>query len=100
MLKPICVKCRCFYRPEKNGICFTEGMPNGTYAPGESPRGLRDPSAWEPYKLWRGDLWKCPDCGAEIIVGCASSNFHEHYLPGFKEAAIATGADKLQVNDC
>lgn len=96
MPKPVCVKCQCFYRPEKNGFCFTEGMPKGLNA----PRGLRDPSAWEPYKLWRGDLWKCPDCNHLIIVGCASSNFHEHYLPGFTEAAAATGADQLQVNDC
>lgn len=95
-LKPVCVQCHCFFRPEKNGFCFTEGMPKVSGA----PRGNRDPEAWEPYKLWRGDLWKCPDCGAEIIVGVAQHNFHEHYLPDFKEAAKETGADKFQVNDC
>lgn len=100
MPKPVCVKCKCFYRPEKNGFCWTEGMPNGTADRSEDIRGLRKPSAWQPYKCWRSDLWKCPDCGNEIIVGHASNNFTEHYLPDFEADQKATKADQLQVNDC
>jgi hypothetical protein len=26
-MKPICVRCERFMRPERNGYCFLEGMP-------------------------------------------------------------------------
>jgi hypothetical protein len=94
-MKPICVPCQRFYRPKKNGFAFIEGMPIGN---GVEP-GLRQPESWEPYKLWRGDLWHCPDCGAEIIVGVAPSPMSEHYRPDFVEHVESSRAT-LQVNDC
>lgn len=101
MPKPVCVTCKCFYRPEKNGYRFLEGMPNGTADLGENIRGHRKPSAWEPYKLWNGDLWKCPDCGHLIIVGCGHQPVSEHYMPNFTEIVEhLIHPDKLQVNDC
>lgn len=33
IVKPVCVACRRFLRPEKNGYSFVEGMPKGTYSP-------------------------------------------------------------------
>ena len=107
-LKPVCVACQCFYRPEKNGYMFMEGMPDkrGEYAEmyGGNIRGKRHPEVWSPYKLWRGDLWKCPDCGHEIVVGFASRPSAEHYQPGFaKEVELAKeemGKDIVQINDC
>jgi hypothetical protein len=53
-MKPICVKCKKFYRPKENGYCFTEGMPTSS---GE----------WKPYKAWMGDLWECPECGHQLL---------------------------------
>lgn len=99
ILKPVCVRCQCFYRPEKNGFPFIEGMPNGTAFSNEEIRGIRYPDAWEPYKLWIGDLWKCPDCDHEIVVGVASRPVAEHYEERFSNAVTKLGAT-LQVNDC
>lgn len=96
MPKPVCPACQCFYRPKTNGFAFIEGMPNG-----DKPdiRGTRSPGSWSPYKLWNGDLWECPDCGAQVVLGCALSPVSEHYMPDFTEQVAAFGAT-LQVNDC
>lgn len=112
MPKPVCVKCECFYRPHKNGYSFIEGKPKGTYSPiptadgkvelvrdrPEDIRGLRAPDAWEPYKLWNGDLWKCPDCGHEIVVGCLNQ-VSEHYKPDWDEMIIQFDP-QITVKDC
>lgn len=101
-VKPVCVKCKCFYRPHKNGFAFTEGMPNGNDPNDrfDNIRGLRKPSAWQPYKCWMGDLWKCPDCQHEIVVGVCSGPFAEHYQKDFEEIQTRLNAKQLQVNDC
>lgn len=96
-LKPICVKCQRFYRPHKNGFCFIEGMPIGGV---RAPSGTEAPERWEPYKLWRGDLWKCQGCDHEIIVGTGMSPVSEHYKLDFKMQVEASKGDQLQVNDC
>lgn len=95
-MKPVCVPCRCFYRPKETGFSFIEGMPLNSE---RDIRGNRSPGSWTPYKLWSGDLWECPDCGAEIIVGVASAAISEHYLPDFHDQVSAYSAT-LQVNDC
>lgn len=114
IVKPVCVSCRCFLRPWKNGYAFIEGMPIGTVSlktdeftnvilEGDRPediRGNRAPEAWKPYKLWRGDLWKCPDCGFELVVGVIGGPVREHYHPDFKEWVKRLGAEQLTVNDC
>lgn len=100
-MKPICVPCQRFYRPEKNGEYFIEGYPVG---PDRAEPGLAEPEKWQPYKLWCGDRWKCPDCGSVIIVGCGLEPVSIHHLPDFKTVAerarIAMGGTILQVNDC
>lgn len=101
MPKPVCVKCQCFYRPEKNGFCFIEGKPDGLgNLPNEEIRGTRLPEAWTPYKLWMSDKWKCPDCGHEILTGFGACPISEHYLPDFEAKVALTKGDQLQVNDC
>ena len=102
ILKPVCVKCQCFYRAEHNGHFFTEMMPTGV-APHLSPdlrRGTKMPELWEPYKIWCGDLWKCPECGHEIVVGVAGGPVAEHYQEGFNKFMEIYGAGQLKVNDC
>lgn len=107
IVKPVCVACRCFLRPEKNGYAFVEGMPNNLTvdrAAGELSadqiRGNRFPEAWSPYKLWRGDLWKCPDCGFLLVVGVIAGPVAEHYQVNFKQLVAHFEGDQLQVNDC
>lgn len=104
MPKPVCVKCQCFYRPKHNGFAFEEMAPwnrplDAGYTP-EEIRGKRHPEYWRPYKLWNGDLWKCPDCGHEIVVGVISSYpVREHFEVDYPDMVKRLGAT-LQVNDC
>jgi hypothetical protein len=95
-MKPICVPCERFMRPHKTGFYFLEGMPTCNGA----PPGLAEPEAWQPYKLWVGDLYRCPDCGAQTIVGVPPYPIAEHYQPDFAEKVAMFGAKRLLVKDC
>lgn len=78
-MRPICVTCKTFYRPEKNGVFFTEMADDG------------------PYRIWSGDLWKCPGCGGSIIVGVGRAPVSEHFAPDFEGVRKRCGADKLEI---
>ncbi len=58
--RPVCVKCRVDMRPEMNGV------------------GLLDMAAFGPYKVWDADLWKCPECGVEVVVGAGQHAIAHH----------------------
>jgi hypothetical protein len=96
-MKPICVKCRRFYRPKKNGTYFVEGKPRGGV---RAPPGLEAPELWEHYKLWLGDLWECRGCGSEIIVGTGINPVSRDYMPDFEKDIATTGAATITINDC
>lgn len=68
----VCVKCRKFFHPKKNGVCVEEGMPTG------------DSGKWLPYKLWQADLVSCHSCGTEIIAGFGRWPISEHYREDYK----------------
>ena len=95
-MKPVCVPCERFYRPKKNGFAFTEGMPKE----GNPRAGLAEPDRWQPYKLWMGDLWECPDCGHQIISGVGHTPLAEHYEDNFSTRQKSFGAEQLLVKDC
>jgi hypothetical protein len=95
-MKPVCVPCQRFFRPKRNGFPFIEGAPKDGLA---TPHGKAQPDGWGPYKLWNGDLWECPDCHAEIIVGVGWRPMAEHFQPDFAEQVTSLGAE-FQVNDC
>lgn len=94
-MKPICVPCERFMRPDRNGVWFIEGMPNGN---GVRP-GLAEPENWKPYKLWCGDRWVCPTCETKIIVGVGQAPLRVQHEPDFVEVAKNFGAELL-VKDC
>ena len=94
-MKPICVPCQRFYRPKENGFYFVEGMPSHN---GAKP-GLQEPESWSPYKLWCGDKWECPDCGASIIVGTGMLPLREQHHDDFREMIDKLNAT-LQIKDC
>jgi hypothetical protein len=98
-MKPICVHCERFMRPKRNGIYFLEGKPWGGDVEWNQKHG-KDATGWTPYKLWAGDLWMCPTCGTQIIVGVPATPIAEHYQPEFAAAVARTGADRLLVKDC
>lgn len=95
-MKPVCVPCQRFFRPEQNGFYFIEGMPRV----GGALPGTQEPQNWQPYKLWVGDKWKCHGCGAEILSGFAHNPIAEHYEPHFMDDVKRLHGDQLQVNDC
>ena len=94
-MKPICVKCERFYRPKRNGTSFIEGKPNHNGA----PAGTVGEGQWAPYKLWMGDLWECPTCKSQIIVGIGLNPISEDYRPDF-DKQIESFKAKLLVKDC
>lgn len=74
-MAPVCVPCKVFMRPERNGTAFEEGR-------------FEDGDTSVPYKLWIGDLFKCPDCGAQVISGFGREPMAHHYEPDY--AALVT----------
>lgn len=103
-MRPICVPCQRFFRPEKNGVSFIEGMPLTVPACGaeeaHSARpGFSEAQHWKPYKLWSGDLWKCPGYGTEVIAGTGKNPIVEHYQEDF-EYLMEMRAPQFRVNDC
>ena len=74
--RPVCIKCQCELKPEWNGV------------------GVVDYAEYGPYKIWDADLWKCPKCGYELVVGfgdMAISHHHDDHfgqvLEGYKKNA-------------
>lgn len=97
MVKPVCVPCQRFFRPKRNGQALLEGMPHG---PGSGEPGTSSPESWLPYKLWIGDLWECPGCGAQIVVGIIGDRLAEHYETDFKKYLEMYASTLVKVNDC
>jgi len=65
--RPVCVKCKAELKPKKNSV-LALGM-----------------ASFGPASIWSADLWKCPRCGYEIIMGFAATALSCHYEPGFKD---------------
>ena len=59
--RPVCVKCYRELRPEQNGV------------------GVVDLAGNRQVQIWEADLWKCPGCGVEIIVGFGQGPVSEHF---------------------
>lgn len=89
-MKPICLKCQKFFKCTKNGVYFVEGMPV------QAAAGV---VIWKPYKLWAGDTWKCPGCGAEIISGVGARAIGEHFEPRFEDMLKRLNP-LIQIDDC
>lgn len=91
----VCMTCKKFFRPEKNGVVVEEMMPRQT-GPGEQE--------WVPYKLWMADEYRCPGCGQEAIGGFSLSGpVSEHYRADYKDIKQAleqTYGPAVQVMDC
>lgn len=59
--RPVCVKCNCELRPERNGVGILDMNDNGAY------------------ELWDADMWKCPTCGYLVVGGFAYNPISAHY---------------------
>lgn len=94
-MKPVCPTCKRFYKPKKNGYYFLEGMP----ASNTTPPGTSHEAEWSPYKLWAGDLYECPGCLAQVVVGVPHRPIAEHYEFDFSRQ-LELYEPQVQVNDC
>ena len=61
-----CVQCLTLLRPRKNDVCVHITMNDGS-----------------AYKLWQADLWECPDCGNQVLMGFGNRHWAEHYEEDF-----------------
>lgn len=95
-MKPVCVPCERFMHLKTSGMLFVEGKPTGADEPWDGEVG-RHSVGWTGYKLWQGDLWHCPDCGSQVIVGVGLKPWAEHYQ---KEWLDAIAGVSLLVKDC
>jgi len=89
-MKPVCVPCKRFFKCSKNDFPWVECAPY--HREGEEP-------TWRDYKLWYGDKWVCPSCGASIIVGTALRPVSVRHEPNFKND-ILTHHPTVRVEDC
>jgi len=60
-----CASCKTMLRPRTNEI----------YVAVESDG--------QAYQIWCADLWECPDCGTQIILGYGREPIAEHYEDKF-----------------
>jgi len=63
-----CVPCSTYLRPRKNEITVLETFEDG-----------------RPYKIWAADLWECPDCGHQIVLGYGQQCLTEHFKDDFQD---------------
>lgn len=64
-----CVPCQTYLRPRKNDIYVLETMSDGV----------------TPYKVWNADLWECPDCAHQVILGYGLHEIAVKHEPGFPD---------------
>ena len=62
-----CVPCQTYFRPRKNDIRMLETYDDG-----------------RPYKVWCADLWECPDCGTQVILGYGQRPIAEQFESDFQ----------------
>lgn len=96
-MKPICVSCERFMRPKKNDFAFVEGKPIQNNWP---PVGKGSDAFWTKYKLWFGDLWECPTCNTQVVVGVAPQPLSADWHSDFAEKVEAHKGMQLFIKDC
>jgi len=64
----VCVPCEKEMRRIKNGVVVEEHRENG-----------------EPYKIWSADLWACPACGHQCLLGFANRPIAHHHDDKYSE---------------
>lgn len=99
-MKIVCIKCKRFFKPLKNGVYTLEQMPMGRDT---RPRpGTLDEHLWNPYKLWRADLLQCEGCENKVVSGFACQAMLEHFEPEFNEVLkeVRGSPYLFTVNDC
>jgi len=80
--RPVCAKCECEMRPERNGVGLLD-----MFNPSDKPD-------LQPYQLWDADLYKCPKCGCEIVTGFGCNAIAQHWEENDQLARTITGYER------
>lgn len=64
----VCVRCQVELRPKKNGVGGLLMSANG------------------PHQIYDADLWVCPTCGIEVLLGFGRHPLRADHQPDFHEA--------------
>ena len=78
MPRPVCVKCKLEFRRTKVGVVADIRA-----------RGLGS------YEAYSADLFKCPDCGAEILAAFGAKPITRHTNASHKYTVGVAGAVKV-----
>ncbi len=70
-MRPVCVKCRCEMKPAKNDF-LVEEMLDGEH----------------PYRVWSTDLWRCPNCSTEVVMGFGAKPLGEYWQGSYAKKAL------------
>lgn len=62
-----CAGCKVLLRPRKNDVT------------------VLITASFGPYQIWQADLWECPECSQQVILGYGMKPWAEHYQPDFKD---------------
>jgi len=76
MPRILCVKCQIKLKNHRSGVNVVETFGKDSDV---------------PYKLWKADLYKCPNCGLEICCGFGRSAYAEHYEETFAQRMNEAG---------
>jgi predicted RNA-binding Zn-ribbon protein involved in translation (DUF1610 family) len=76
--RPVCGACKVELRPECNDVAVVDYADYGAY------------------QMWAADLWKCPNCGVEIIGGFGNGPLVGNWEPTF-ETCIKKMEDHARV---
>ena len=79
--RPVCVKCNTEFLPEKNGVVVV------------------DTASFGDYEAWAADMYECPVCHAQIVVGFSYQAYKEHFEEGFMEHVKAMEEKKLVIRN-
>lgn len=78
MNRPVCVSCGCYYRCWKNDVVVETGELKVS-------ERFSEPSTWVSHEIRSADLWRCPECEGEIVIGFAQDPLSHSLKAGYAE---------------
>lgn len=67
MIEKVCAKCHIELRPKRTDVFAIEM------------------ATWGPMMAYSADLWHCPSCGVEVVLGFAKEPTKVHWEDGFED---------------
>ena len=78
---PVCAACQTEMHPERNGV------------------GVVDYADYGPVNLWEADLWECPKCHIQIVVGFGDYPISSHIEDDFDKIMELYGRESIIIGN-